>query len=87
MKLLFTEKFKLSLLSVLMVPITMAVYGQQGTVRGTITDASGDPIVGAVVGVQGTTLGAVSDIDGGDQYRVLGSDIQYRGAGRRRHQG
>ena len=36
----------------------------QGTVRGTVTDESGDPIIGATVKEQGSQAGAITDING-----------------------
>ena len=41
-----------------------AVFAQQGTITGTITDANGDPIIGANVFIEGTTQGTVSDVNG-----------------------
>lgn len=37
---------------------------QNGTVKGTIVDASGEPVIGATIQVKGTTTGVISDIDG-----------------------
>ena len=37
---------------------------QNGTVKGTVTDASGEPVIGATIQVKGTTTGVISDIDG-----------------------
>lgn len=39
-------------------------FAQQKTVKGTVTDMTGEPIIGANVTVKGTTLGTITDIDG-----------------------
>ena len=45
--------------------LTAAVFAQQRTVTGTLTDgSSGDPLIGASILVKGTTRGTVTDIDG-----------------------
>ena len=36
----------------------------QGTVKGTVSDESGDPVIGATVKVQGSNEGAITDFDG-----------------------
>ena len=36
----------------------------QGTVKGTVSDAFGDPVIGATVKVQGSNEGAITDFDG-----------------------
>lgn len=45
------------------VAITQNV-NQQITVKGTVTDVSGEPIIGASVLIEGTTTGTITDIDG-----------------------
>ena len=42
----------------------VALYAQQVTVSGVVTDSAGEPIVGAYVLVQGTQNGTTSDADG-----------------------
>lgn len=37
---------------------------QQGSIKGVVKDASGEPIIGANVKVQGTTVGTITDVDG-----------------------
>ncbi|EGQ15810.1 hypothetical protein HMPREF9136_0870 [Prevotella dentalis DSM 3688] len=44
-------------------PATQVVQ-QVGTVRGTVTDANGEPVIGATVRVTGTKTATVTDIDG-----------------------
>lgn len=39
-------------------------YGQNNTIKGSVTDSKNNPIVGVTVFVEGTTNGAVTDIDG-----------------------
>ena len=36
----------------------------QRTVRGTVTDPSGEPVIGAAVLVSGTTQGTITEVDG-----------------------
>ena len=48
----------------LMWTLSVCVLAQNITVRGTVTDNSGEPLIGVTVQVQGTTPGAVTDIDG-----------------------
>ncbi|TYP95575.1 TonB-dependent Receptor Plug Domain [Fodinibius salinus] len=45
--------------------ITSVLYAQQGTIRGTVTDAAdGEPLVGVNILVKGTSNGASTDLDG-----------------------
>jgi TonB-linked SusC/RagA family outer membrane protein len=43
------------------------VFSQSGTVRGTVTDSSGEPLQGATITVKGTNNGVVSDASGNYQ--------------------
>lgn len=43
---------------------TTATAMQQKVLKGTVTDASGEPVVGANVVVKGTTNGVITDVDG-----------------------
>jgi TonB-linked SusC/RagA family outer membrane protein len=53
-----------------------AAMAQNGTVRGTIVDASdGSPLPGATVQVKGTTTGTVSDLDGKYTIQVNGNAV------------
>ncbi|NRB46118.1 MAG: TonB-dependent receptor [Saprospiraceae bacterium] len=42
----------------------VSIYGQEGTLAGTLTDTDGTPLVGANVILKGSTLGTVTDVDG-----------------------
>ena len=48
---------------------------QPRTVKGTVTDASGEPVIGATVVVKGTTRGASTGIDGGFALDVTPADV------------
>ena len=63
------KKFKLVLIGLLLVP---ALAFAQKSVKGTVTDESGEPLVGVTVQVAGTDEYAVTDLDG--QYTVLAKD-------------
>ena len=47
-----------------MLLVCASLFAQNITVKGTITDASGDPIVGAAVMIKGTSTGVTTDLDG-----------------------
>ena len=55
---------KASLLSVLMSFCVIAAFAQSGTVKGTVTDDTGEPVIGANVVEKGSTNGTITDIDG-----------------------
>ena len=44
--------------------IALPLSAQNRTVRGTVSDTSGEPIIGANIRVDGTTRGTITDIDG-----------------------
>lgn len=44
--------------------LSLGVFAQTITVRGTVTDVNGEPLAGVTVLVQGTTTGTVTDVDG-----------------------
>lgn len=48
---------------------------QARTVKGTVTDAAGQPVIGATVVVKGTTKGASTGIDGGFALDVTPDDV------------
>ena len=51
--------------ALIMTAISAATYaGNPVTVKGVITDSSGEPLVGATIAVPGTTTGTTADIDG-----------------------
>ena len=47
-----------------MLCVCVGLSAQNITVKGTVTDASGEPIVGAAVMIKGTTTGVTTDLDG-----------------------
>ena len=47
-----------------MLLVCASLFAQNITVKGTITDASGEPIVGAAVMIKGTSTGVTTDLDG-----------------------
>ena len=48
----------------LLLAMTTALFGQTITVKGTVSDAFGDPVTGAYVVVTGTTNGTSTGVDG-----------------------
>jgi iron complex outermembrane receptor protein len=59
--------FKLSLracMAVLMMFFAVSISAQNITVKGSVTDKTGEPVVGATVRVLGSTSGVVTDVDG-----------------------
>jgi len=53
------------ILTVIVLLLSVQLYAQKGTVRGTIFDHSlGEPMIGVTIFAEGTTLGVVSDLDG-----------------------
>ena len=55
---------RLSLLFGLLLAAVLAFAQDGRTVRGSVTDESGEPLIGASVLVKGTTVGTVTDLDG-----------------------
>lgn len=43
---------------------TFSTYGQDGTIKGAITDNNKEPLIGVTIKVVGTVIGTVTDIDG-----------------------
>ncbi|HBX19047.1 MAG TPA: TonB-dependent receptor, partial [Porphyromonadaceae bacterium] len=43
---------------------SVCLYAQAVTVKGTVTDAKGEPLIGVSVQIQGTTAGTVTDAKG-----------------------
>jgi iron complex outermembrane recepter protein len=62
-----------SLVAIALLTLTPALaLAQNGTVRGTVTDAdTGDPLPGANVSIVGTTTGSTTDVDGKYSFEVL----------------
>lgn len=52
-------------MSVLVWAISVCAFAQNLTVRGTVTDQSGEALIGVTVQVQGTTTGTITDVNGG----------------------
>ena len=48
----------------LAIAVSFSAFAQNLTVKGTVTDATGEPVIGASVLVVNTTNGAVTDVDG-----------------------
>lgn len=44
--------------------LSMAIFAQAPTYRGTVLDSNGEPLIGATVLVQGTSTGTITDFDG-----------------------
>ncbi len=42
----------------------LSAYGQNRTIRGTVTDSKGEPLIGVTIQVQGASIGAVTNVDG-----------------------
>lgn len=62
------------MIAVLFLTITWPLSAQNRTVRGTVSDTSGEPIIGANVRVNGTTRGAITDLDGQFTVEASSSD-------------
>lgn len=54
--------------------LVLPLSAQQRTVRGTVSDASGEPVIGASVRVDGTTRGTITNLDGQFTIEASGSD-------------
>ena len=52
------------LLAMLVALGSQGVWAQSQTVKGTVTDKTGEPIIGATIQVKGTKIAAVTDLDG-----------------------
>ena len=50
--------------------LSIGAYAQNITVKGTVTDATGEPVIGANVLEKGTTNGVITDIDGNFQLQT-----------------
>lgn len=81
----FARRVAVGLLPALLLFVFLPAETQaQATVRGTVTNADGDPLIGAQVQVVGTSMGAVTDASG--RYQITGVstgptqlDAQYLG--------
>jgi TonB-linked SusC/RagA family outer membrane protein len=66
----------LTLILILSVVFSLSAFGQQLTVRGTVTDAStGDAMPGVNVIVAGTTIGAMTDVSGNFNLQVPNANV------------
>lgn len=57
-------RMKKYIMILLCIAVTLPLYAQLRTVRGSVTDASGESVPGANVRVNGTTRGTITDIKG-----------------------
>jgi len=48
----------------LLCALSLSVFAQNITVRGTVSDAAGEPLIGVTVMVEGESTGTVTDVDG-----------------------
>ena len=55
---------KTGILLTIMCLFSATIFAQNITVRGNVTDGSGESLVGVTVQVEGTGIGTVTDIDG-----------------------
>lgn len=64
--------------TLLLAVISCSAAFAQSTVRGTVSDADGEPLTGVTVAVTGTTTGTITDIDGKYSLSVAkGAEIVY----------
>lgn len=72
----FKKSMKTFLATVVGMFVAFSVAAQAPVnVRGTITDAAGEPIIGASILLQGTTSGTVTDIDGNFSLQAPGNGV------------
>ncbi|MBN1415408.1 MAG: TonB-dependent receptor [Bacteroidales bacterium] len=77
----FREKFirqhfiRIKLLLILALAFQITLFGQEKQVKGTVTDATGNPLPGVNVVVKGTMTGIVTDINGNYSIAVSPEDI------------
>ncbi len=64
MKQMFSSVKKRDIFFLFMWSFSLCLLAQNITVRGTVTDTSGEPLIGVTVQVKGTSVGTVTDIDG-----------------------
>lgn len=55
---------RLMLLLLFLFGTLLGAYAQQQTVRGIVTDDTGETIIGASITVKGTSTGTITDMDG-----------------------
>ncbi|HRS41893.1 MAG TPA: carboxypeptidase-like regulatory domain-containing protein, partial [Dysgonamonadaceae bacterium] len=44
--------------------ISLTMFAQELTVRGSVKDMKGEPLIGVTVRIEGTTIGTITDLDG-----------------------
>ena len=64
-----------SLLTVLFLCLSIVVFAQTKTVKGTVLDERGESIIGASVSVKGTTTGTITDLDGKFTINTKNNDV------------
>lgn len=60
----FRQKKRYWLSLLLAMTFSVSIYAQNITVRGTVTDETGEPLIGATIMQKGSTNGTATDIDG-----------------------
>ena len=55
---------KKGILLICLAIFSLSSFAQNISIRGNITDSSGESLIGVTVQVQGTTIGTVTDVDG-----------------------
>lgn len=63
-----------AVVAMLFLAIACSVSAQTVTIKGTVTDANGEPVIGASVLEKGTKVGASTDIDGNFSLKVSGEN-------------
>jgi len=53
-----------ALWTMLFMLFSVGIYAQDITVRGTVTDPTGEPVIGATIKAQGTNLGTITNANG-----------------------
>ena len=67
------DRFRYILLSIMMLSVS-AVFAQQATVTGSVTDDSGSPLIGVNIIEKGTQNGVATDIDGQFSITLRGAE-------------
>ena len=57
-------RFTIPFYSLLLILFSVYSLSAQGTLKGTVTDDSGEPVIGATVSIEGTQTGAITDVMG-----------------------
>ena len=67
--------FKVLLMLIAGIFLSIDAFAQQITVKGIVKDTTGEPVIGANVVVKGTTTGTITDFDGNFQLSAKQGDI------------